>query len=160
DVRAFVEMVPFVVLGIVTGCATIWMEQHRVGAVGPDWALSIVDRCLIAGRALWFYVAKLLWPTPLTFVYPRWALDQRVWWQYGYPLLAVVVVCGLYLLRSRLGRGPLVAALAFVVTLSPALGFINVFPMRYTFVADHYQYLASIAVIVSVISGSSRLWQD
>jgi tetratricopeptide (TPR) repeat protein len=55
----------------------------------------------------------------------------------------------------------LVAALYFGGTLLPALGFINVYPMRYSFVADHFQYLASIGLLtlaaVVVTTGASRL---
>ena len=32
-------------------------------------------------------------------------------------------------------------------TLFPALGFVNVFPFRYSFVADHFQYLASMPIL-------------
>jgi hypothetical protein len=62
-----------------------------------------------------------------------------------FPLgwLAIAVV--LWLLRRRIGRAPLAAVLIFSGSLFPALGFINVYPMRYSFVADHFQYLASIA---------------
>jgi tetratricopeptide (TPR) repeat protein len=49
--------------------------------------------------------------------------------------------------RHRIGRGPLIAVLFFAGTLFPALGFFDVYPMRYSFVADHFQYLASIGVI-------------
>ena len=39
------------------------------------------------------------------------------------------------------------ACLIFAGTLLPALGFFNVYPMLYYFAADHFQYLASIAMI-------------
>jgi tetratricopeptide (TPR) repeat protein len=51
----------------------------------------------------------------------------------------------------------LVAVLFFTGTLFPALGFINVFPFRYSFVADHFQYLASVGLIVLVAAGLNRL---
>ncbi|MGB6042701.1 MAG: tetratricopeptide repeat protein [Pirellulales bacterium] len=60
--------------------------------------------------------------------------------------IAVPIVLGL--LRHKLGRGPLAAALLFGGTLFPALGFFNVYPMRFSFVADHFQYLASVPMIV------------
>ena len=50
------------------------MERRYVGAQGVEWSLGLVDRCLIAGRALWFYAGKLLVPIDLTFVYPRWEI--------------------------------------------------------------------------------------
>jgi Flp pilus assembly protein TadD len=154
-----VPLIPLVTLAAGLGAVTIWMETHRVGATGADWNLSMIDRVLIAGRAVWFYAGTLAWPHRLTFVYPRWDIDSRVWWQYGFPLAAVAVVGGLYAARARVGRGPVVAALFFVGTLFPALGFIDVFPMRYTFVADHYQYLASIGVIVATVGVCDSVWR-
>ncbi|MHC4218863.1 MAG: tetratricopeptide repeat protein, partial [Planctomycetota bacterium] len=140
-------LAPFFALGIALGLVTVWMEIHRVGAEGAEWDLSLVDRCLVAGRALWFYAAKLAWPWSLMFVYPRWEIDAGVWWQYLFPIAAAAVVAGLWLARSRIGRGPLVAVLFFAGTLFPALGFFDVYPMRYSFVADHFQYLASLGLV-------------
>jgi hypothetical protein len=48
------SLLPFFALGVALGSITIWMERHEVGAVGPEWDLSPVERLLIAGRALWF----------------------------------------------------------------------------------------------------------
>jgi Flp pilus assembly protein TadD len=44
----------------------------------------------------------------------------------------------------------------FGVTLAPALGFVNVYPFKFSFVADHFQYLANIAVIAFVAAGIAR----
>jgi tetratricopeptide (TPR) repeat protein len=59
--------------------------------------------------------------------------------------------------HRKIGRGPAVAGLFFVVTLFPALGFVNVYPMRFSFVADHFQYLACIAPIALAAAGLARL---
>jgi tetratricopeptide (TPR) repeat protein len=154
DVR---PLIPMLLLGIVLGGVTAWLEKHHVGAQGAEWQLSWVDRCLIAGRALWFYASKLVWPTNLTFIYPRWHIDHAEVWQYAFPASALLAVAGLWLLRRRIGRGPLAAVLFFTGTLGPALGFIDVYPMRYSFVADHFQYLASIGLIVLAVGVSSHL---
>ena len=126
-----------------------------VGAGGADWALSFVQRCLLAGRALWFYAGKLIWPRQLTFVYPRWQIDAVAWWQYLFPLAALAVIVALWKLRSRIGRGPLVAVLCFAGTLLPALGFVDIYPFRYSYVADHFQYLAGIALIALAVNAAS-----
>jgi len=47
--------------------------------------------------------------------------------------------------------------LFFVGTLGPALGFVNVYPMRYSFVADHFQYLACIGLIALVVATGARV---
>ena len=156
-----VPLAPFAVLGVVTGFTTAWMERVHVGAQGADWSLSFVERLLLAGRATWFYAGKLLAPVDLIFIYPRWSIDASRAWQYVYPLGLALVVAGLWVLRRRIGKGPLTAALIYPVLLFPALGFFDVYPMRFSFVADHFQYHASIpllAVIASAASMAAARW--
>jgi tetratricopeptide (TPR) repeat protein len=150
--RDWLMLAPFVVLGIAAGCVTSWLERSEVGAAGPEWNYTFAQRVLIAGRAIWFYAAKLLWPGNLSFVYAKWRVDPADAAHWLFPLAALIAVATLFALRKRTGRGPLVAVLIFVGTLAPALGFVNVYPMRYTFVADHYQYHASLALIVLVVA--------
>ena len=140
-------LLPFFALGAGLGLFTAWVETHLLGATGEGWAITIVERCLIAGRALWFYAGKLAWPSSLTFVYPRWEIDAGSAIQYLYPAAALLVVALLSIFRRTLGTGALIGTLFFCGTLAPALGFINVYPFRFSFVADHFQYLASIGLI-------------
>jgi len=151
--------VPLVAMGAVFGFITAWMERDHVGARGSLWDLSIVERCLVAGRALWFYAGKLVWPHPLTFIYPRWEVDATVWWQYLYPLAALTAIAVLWAVRDRIGKGPLVAILLFAGTLAPALGFFNVFPHVFSYVADHFQYLASTGLIALFAAVCARALQ-
>lgn len=137
-------LIPMFVLGIAFGLMTAYMEQHHVGAKGEEWNLSMLERGLLAGRAVWFYAAKLVWPYPTMFVYPRWVIDAGQAWQFAFPVAAIGLIVVLWVLRGRIGRGPLVAAMCFGGTLFPAIGFLNVFPHRYSFVADHFQYHASV----------------
>ncbi|MCK4340471.1 MAG: tetratricopeptide repeat protein [Phycisphaerae bacterium] len=147
-------MVPFFVCGIGFGLLTAWMETDvkYVSAVGEEWSHTFVERGLIAGRALCFYAGKLVWPEPLMFIYPRWRIEAGAWPQYLYPLAAAGVMLALWLARGRIGPGPLVAVLCFAGTLFPALGFFNVYFMRFTFVSDHFQYLASIGLIALIVA--------
>ena len=146
--RETLDLAPFFGLGAVLAGVTVWMEKHSVGTWGEHWDLNLVERCLIAGRALWFYAGKLCMPINLTFIYPRWSIDAADWIQYVFPVGATAALVLLWIFRRRLGRGPLVAVLFFAGTLFPALGFFNVYPMLYSFVADHFQYLASLGLIV------------
>jgi tetratricopeptide (TPR) repeat protein len=154
--RDVLATAPLFVLGLALGLQTAYVEKHEVGASGEEWNYSCLERPLIAGRAAWFYVAKLAWPTGLTFLYPRWPVSAGSWWQYGFLLAALAVPVTLYLLRGRLGRGPLTAVLFFGGTLVPALGFFNVYPMRFSFVADHFQYLASVGLLALAAAGAWR----
>jgi tetratricopeptide (TPR) repeat protein len=154
--RDLLALLPLVALGVASGALTAWLEVHHVGAAGLDWALTPLDRLLVAGRALWFYAGKLVWPAPLLFIYPRWVIDAGDWQQWLYPAAAIATLTALWLARRRLGSGPLVAALFFAGTLAPALGFFAVYPFRFSFVADHFQYLASIGLIALAAAAATR----
>jgi tetratricopeptide (TPR) repeat protein len=143
DVR---PLVPFVVLGGAMGLLTAIVEWRYIGASGASFNLSLIERCLIAGRAICFYLSKLLWPAHLMFVYPRWEPNDTVWWQYLFPLAVLVALAALWTIRGW-SRAPFAAFLMFCLALGPALGFVNVFPFRYSFVADHFQYLASLPML-------------
>ncbi|HWP70278.1 MAG TPA: tetratricopeptide repeat protein [Gemmatimonadaceae bacterium] len=153
DVR---PLVPFFVIGLALAVNTALMERTRVGAVGNDWSFGPAERLLIAGRAVWFYAMKLLWPANLTFIYPRWEINAGSWMQWLFPLGAAALVSTAWASRHRIGRGPVVALLFFGITLVPALGFVNVYPMRFSFVADHFQYLAMIGPIALVAAVIAR----
>ena len=148
-------LLPFVGLGIAMGVNTIRMEDRLVDPVKAQYAFSWLQRCLIASRALCFYGAKLFWPRTLTFIYPRWSIDPAEWWQWLFVLAVVGAIAIVWVRRNRWGTGPLVAILFFVVTLGPALGFVNVYPFRYSFVADHFQYLASVGLMALATSGGT-----
>ncbi len=149
-------LAPMFVVGVAMGLLTGRMERTVVGAAGPEWDWSVIERCLIAGRALWFYPYKLLVPVNLSFIYERWEIDARAAWQYLFPLAALLLVVALFVLRNRIGRGPLACVLYYGGTLFPALGFVNVYPHRYSFVADHFQYLAGVGLIVFISGIVSR----
>ncbi len=155
--RHFLPLLPFFIVGLGLGLCTAWIEKHHVGAEGNAWSFTFPQRVLIAGRALWFYAAKLLWPDKLTFIYPRWEISVRSAWQWSFSLAVIILLAALWLTRLRIGRGPLVAILFFIATLFPALGFIDVYPFRYSFVADHFQYLAATGLIALAAAGLSRL---
>jgi tetratricopeptide (TPR) repeat protein len=158
EMRDFLPLLPMFALGLLMSYQTATMEREVVGAWGPEWNYTGADRILIAGRAVWFYAWKLIWPAKLTFIYPRWPIEPEQLWQWLFPLAAVGVVgvTALMAARGRVGRGPLAALLFFGGTLVPALGFVNVLPMRYSFVADHFQYLASIGLIALIVAAGAR----
>lgn len=146
DVR---PLLPWFAIGVPAGLFTAWVERTFIGASGAAFALSPVQRFLLAGRAIWFYAGKLVWPANLVFSYPRWRIDPGAQWQWLFPAGALGVAAGLWLV-ARGNRGPLAGLLIFAGSLSPALGFVNVLPFRYSYVADHFQYLASLGIIVPV----------
>lgn len=157
DARFFLKLSPFFVIGAGMGLLTAWWEVSRVGAEGAEWDMALSERLLIPGRAAWFYISKALLPLNLTFIYPRWNLDPKDFVQWIYPAAIVAMGTAFFALRNRLGRGPFAGLAFFLVSLFPALGFFNVYPFRYSFVADHFQYLASIGVIVLVVGAVAAI---
>ena len=157
---AFKQLVPFFIVGLAFALGDLSFHQST-GGISFDFSLT--ERSLIAARALWFYAGKLLWPTNLAVIYPLWDIRPA---GLGYLIAAVALALALWHYRSRIGRAPLAGALFFAVTLSPVLGFVDHGYMRYAFVADRYQYLAGIGVMVVVIGAVacgvrslSGLWQ-
>lgn len=144
------------VVGGAMGRVTAALEVAQVGARGADFDHSILERVLIAGRVFWFYLAKLVYPADLAFVYPRWTIDTGNPGQWVFPAAVALFFPALWLLRRRIGAGPLAAFLFYGFTLAPASGFFDVFPMKYSFVADHFVYLASLGPIVLAAAAASR----
>jgi len=157
--RDVLALMPWFVASATLGLLTVQVEAPAPDAGTTGSTLSRVDSVLLAGRALWFYVGKVFWPRPLSFVYPRWEIDARAPWQYLFPLGALVVVVTLWRLRRRIGKGPLAGVLCFGAMLLPVLGFFNIFFFRYSYVTDHFQYLASIALIVLAVSAAAAVYR-
>lgn len=152
--RDVLPLVPWFVLGAVSGLVTAHFERVLIGAQGADFDLTLVERGLLAGRVFWFYLGKLAWPADLMFVYPRWTVDPSVAGQWLF-LVAALLLPGLLIWRRW--RGPLAAALLFGGALFPVLGFFNVFPFVFSYVADHFQYLASLPFHALVAAGAATL---
>ncbi len=155
--RDILPLVPFVVLGAGGGMITAWWELKINHCVGPEFQFTLVERLLIAGRAIWFHLGKLCWPTKLTFIYPRWQMDSAAWWQYLFPLGVMALLVGCWSIRRRT-RATLAALLFFGGTLFPVLGFFNLYTFRYSLVANHYQYLASLGPITLAAAGAVLLF--
>jgi tetratricopeptide (TPR) repeat protein len=153
DKQRLVQVVPFLMLGVAMGLLTVWWERYHQGTHGSLFALSPIERILIASRAVWFYLGKLIWPSRLTFIYPQWTIAPTYLFGYAWLLAAGGLCAAIYFARRYVGRSLEVATLFFVATLGPVLGFIMLYTFRYTFVADHYQYLASIGPIALASAG-------
>src|SRR5213592_2666725 len=160
-----VPLIPFFFFSAAAGLMTRWVEYGNIGYRARMLDLSLLDRCLIAGRAFWFYLWKLLWPSNLMFVYPRWDISAAVWWQYLFPV-AVLGLLGILWSLRRWSRAPLAGVLVYIFLLLPSLGFLNIYFFIYSFVADHWQYLACLGIIAPCASGivllTARLkaWQS
>lgn len=143
-------LLPWFAAAVSAGLFTVWVEKSLIGAQGAPFELSAAQRVLLASRDVWFYLGKLVWPTGLTFFYPRWdvATEARQW--IGYAIAAIAVTAVFFWFRRR-SRGPLAAWLLFIGSLFPALGFFNVYPFIFSYVADHFQYLACAVFIAAAV---------
>ena len=150
--RDVVPLLPCLALGALGGLFTAWVEHSVIGAEGGDFSLDFYARCLVAGRAVWFYLGKLCWPANLIFIYPRWETDPETVWPLLYPAGVLVALAALWGWRRR-SRAPLAAGLIFVGTLFPVLGFLNVYAFVFSFVADHFQYLAIFPLAALAAAG-------
>src|SRR5262249_4084136 len=151
---------PMFIVGLALALNTAAIEREHVGAEGPAFAFSFADRVLIASKWLLFYPWKLLWPVNLIFVYPRWNIDAhdlRQFWSVV-VVFAIIFISVWIFVRGR-RRIPLALA-CFAGTIFPALGFFNVYPMIFSFVSDHFQYLASLGIIAAVIGSLAWLVQS
>ncbi len=150
------RMLPFFLVGLGIGLA----EYAYSTSLEPvAFGYTPLERGLLAAHALAFYVGKLLWPVGLAGVYPRWepGIGDALAWGFAVGFAAVVAV--LWHWRRQLGRGPLAGVLFFAVALSPVLGFVDFGYMQFSFVADRYQYLGGIGLIVVVAAAASRACQ-
>lgn len=150
--RDVLPLLPWFLLAAGAGGLTAWVEHRFIGAQGAEFNLSWLQRALLAGRSAWFYAGKVFWPVGLSFNYPRWSIDPAVPWQWLFSLAGLAVVAALI----RTGRrGALAGILFFGGTLVPALGFINVYPFLFSFVSDHFQYLACLGLLVPLAAGAA-----
>jgi len=161
--RDVLPLLPWFILGAAAGLYTAWFERQLAGAQGPEFSLSLVERCLVAGRAIWFYLGSLLWPADLMFIYPRWTVNGTETWQYLFPLGVAALAAGLWLAarrtggpRSRTAAAGLAGFLVFAGMLFPVLGFLNINWFRFAYVADHFQYLANLGLIVPLAAGFAQ----
>ena len=155
--RNVAPLTPFFLVSAAASGWTIWEQQFHAGAIGAEWAQTWPQRLIIAGRDVWFYLGKLIWPHPLIFIYPRWQIDAFQPLAYLPVLASIGALFFMWRRRNSWGR-PLVFAFAyFVVSLFPLLGFFNVYYFRFSFVADHFQYLASIGPLALAGAGLTRL---
>ncbi len=150
DLRLFF---PFVLISLLASGWTIWEQKFHSHATGAEWVQTPLQRILISADAIWFYLLKLIWPHPLIFIYPRWNIDPSRWLAW-IPLVALLVAATILFIKRNAALRPVAFAFAyFVITLFPVLDFFDIYFFRYSFVSDHFQYLASMGPLALAGAG-------
>lgn len=149
--RRLAELIPYVLMALAASALALWTQDIE-GANDPLWQRSLPERLVTAGAVVWFYLGKLAWPHPLVFVYPKWQVDAAsvLWWL---PLIGLLMLLGTLIRR----RGILFAMLYFLIALGPVMGLLDHYFLRYSFVGDHFQYLASIGPLALLGAVCSKL---
>ncbi len=167
------KVAPFLAVAVALTLVNIRFQNH--GLTAPIRAAGPLERLLDAGAVTWFYLGKALLPVDLTFIYPLWRVRPAdlLWWL---PLLAALGVTLLLYIKGRTARlrsldanyavanspsrsdggiwGSMLFAWAyFCVALIPVMGLTDIYFMKYSLVADHYEYLALIGVVALVAAG-------
>ena len=156
--RNIFRLVPFLLISAAASGWTIWEQQYHSGAVGPEWIQTWPERLVVAGKIVWFYLGKLFWPHPLIFIYPRWTIDATRPLAYWPALAVALTLAVLWLNRNGRLRAAFFAFAYFVILLFPVLDFFKVYFFRYSFVGDHFQYLASIGPLALTAAGMTTLF--
>jgi len=151
------RLVPFFLVGGTLAAITVHLEKGMVALVQQEFVFSWTERVGIAARALFFYPWKLFFPQPLIFNYPRWNVAASAWSAVAAMTAVLLLAVLLAQLWKRGLRGTVCAVLFYMVTIFPALGFFDVYAFRYSFVADHFQYLASIGLLILAVQAGLRL---
>lgn len=162
-------LLPMLVLGAAVGWNTARLERLHVGALGADWDYVILERCGIAARCLVHYGVQSAVPTEQVFFYPRFepTLNMSAW--LSIAICVAVLLTALYYAfrpnhpnQERNGaswnrRGPLACLLFFAGSAFPALGFLNVYPHRFSFVADHFVYIPIVGLLALIWSSLAAI---
>ncbi len=154
--RDVLPLAPWFAFALGAGLLTSWVERTFVGAEGESFGLSLLERALLAARIVWFFLAKLVWPMDRAFFYRRWDVPAESAGWAVHLGAAVLVTVGLWVLRRKT-RGPFAAWLVLGGALFPALGFFNVYPFLFSYVADHFHYLAAAGMAGAFASGAAWL---
>jgi protein O-mannosyl-transferase len=147
---------PFALVAIVLTAVHVHYQSRGLSEAIRE--ATFAQRLAGAAAAVWFYLYKAIWPLDLNFVYRQWEIHAAsiVWWL---PLIAAVALTALLAWRRNTwwGRPLLFAWIFFCLALVPVLGFTDVGYMKYSLVADHYQYL-SIVAVAALVAAAWASW--
>jgi protein O-mannosyl-transferase len=159
NAKRWVQIVPYVIMALGIGILVMWWEKNHQGTGYVNFGLSPAEKIIIASKDLCFYLWKLFWPVDLTFSYPRWNIDAADIRQYIWLAGFTAVSLAAWFAKKLIGRGLPAAIIFFAAMLFPMLSFFPLYTFVYTFVADHYQYMACIGPIVLTAGMAATIYR-
>jgi protein O-mannosyl-transferase len=145
--RDALRVLPYFVIAAIMSASEVWSERSL--GWGAVQSASIFGRAATAGCAVWFYLEKLVWPQNLIPIYPHWNIDAGRLLSYM-PLLALLAAFAIaWWWRRSWGHAVVTVLVCYVAMLLPVLGFVNITYMKYSLVADHWQYVAMVVPIAA-----------
>jgi protein O-mannosyl-transferase len=153
-IKDAVRVAPFILASLILGLTTVWFQFRGIADEKIPIG-TLPERLAAAGYVVWFYLAKGLAPFPLSMIYPQWNYAQITYW----PITALVVFLALlwrYRRSWKWGQACWLALGCYVLILAPVLGFLPMAFMRFSLVADHFQYPALPAL--TALAGAVSAW--
>jgi protein O-mannosyl-transferase len=147
SLRPYLPTIPFFVLSLSDAFLVVSFQQSDSIGFAVVQTMDGLQHVLAAAKEICIYAWHSLVPIRLALVYPRWQIDSNDLFAY-LPFLALcvaVIVC--WTCRKTWGRAAFFGLAAFIVSLSPVLGFVDMSFLLFSRVADHLQYLALLAFI-------------
>lgn len=157
--RSLVKTAPFFFLSLFAGFINVgWYEYDSLSPADRINELGPVERVLLLGWTTGFYLWKAILPYPLAFIYPRWEISASSFFDW-LPLIALVGVAATVAAKAKWRQSAVTSGiLAYWFLLFPALGLFTIYFQRYSFVADHWHYLAlPILVAILVVAVGRRV---
>ncbi|TAM37907.1 tetratricopeptide repeat protein [bacterium] len=151
----FIDKIPFFMFSAIFGVISVF-AQYRFGAVRGESLFNFLDKIMIAGYGIVFYLNKILVPIKLACIYPYpFRMGGFLPPQFFLPPF-IIVILSLVVFFSRRHTSKLIfGSLFFLIAIIPALQFV---PISISIVADRYAYLASIGILYLLGEGIVRLF--
>lgn len=157
--RNLLEKIPFFVLSIIFGMATLFIVQTPSSAEGQSTFSNSLINVLMACRGIIFYLYKMVAPFSLSALYPPPKVINILSPEYFLPpILLVFLIVAIFYSRKRT-RVIAFGSLFFFVTILPVIQIMHV---GSAIVADRYMYIPSIGLfyIVGLALYNMYMWKN
>ena len=149
--RLVIEKIPLFVC-MVMSCIITFVAQSRGGAVGSVELFPVSERIANALIAYVHYLAKMLWPTNLSIIYPFPPFIP--FWRVFASVVILIALTFLVVATARRHPYIFVGWFWYLGTLVPVIGFVQIGSHS---MADRYTYVPLIGIFMAVVWGVCQL---